>query len=177
MPEVVFRRSETLEHMQNRYDRLRDLIDDPLIPDEERSLYQQEYEELVRVELPRKSDHVAGYLRYCHENAMAAKNVREWADDAVEKWTRREKELRGLVKLVMQVSGTKSYKGAVACITLSPGRWSVDVYSMAELPLEYCKISEPKLTPNIELIKQALEGGIEVPGVRLIQGDDVLTVR
>ena len=179
MPEALAQRKrESLASMQDRGEVLLELIEDPSLPEEERSECRQELEQLLRVELPRKVDNVTGYLQYCQDMQKVGKQRLEWIAGKIAMWAKREEDLRKLVKVIMQVSGVKSYKGALSTITLKPPSGSVDVYSTAQLPLEYfLPLKPPKLEPDKFKIRRAINAGIEVPGARMIPGDDVLEVR
>ena len=170
--------NRTLAEIQDGLDDVNEMIENPATPEEMRQELRKKRDEIVRVELPRKVDAVAGYLRHCKKQAQIAKEIAEHALAGMQRWAKREEDLRNIVRAVMQVSGTKTYKGALSVITLCEPRESVEVFSLGELPLEYFHpLKPPKLAPDLDRIKRDLKAEIEVPGARLITGDDVLMVR
>jgi hypothetical protein len=77
----------------------------------------------------------------------------------------------------MQQRDLKKLEGLTAVISRSPGRKSVVIDDAAKVPASFCTVTAPQLVPNKKAIKTALDNGTEVPGARLVTGDEVLTIR
>ena len=94
--------------------------------------------------------------------------------DRVKTARRRSDWLRQYLHSHMTACGVLSIKaddGTFSAV-LSPGRdEAVEIFDVAQLPMDYMREIPAKVEPDKALIKKAIKDGFEVPGAKLIAKD------
>lgn len=91
-----------------------------------------------------------------------------------ERFDRKCDALKGLAYELMQTSGQRIITLPQATLSIRAGSRSVVVDEVADLPQGFVKFDPLPLKAEI---KKALEAGQDVPGARLVTGDETLSIR
>lgn len=83
---------------------------------------------------------------------------------------------RGNIALLMRAGNLRKAEVPSATVSVSPGRQSVLIEDAAEVPSQLMR-ETVRREPDKAAIKRQLEQGEDVPGARLVQGDDIVTLR
>jgi hypothetical protein len=97
--------------------------------------------------------------------------------ESLDRCEARKRRVREMVRYVMTKHGIDRLKGNLFSASLRPGVESVELSDGATIPAEFCTVVPAQLKPDKAAIKKAIKSGAEIPGARLVTGDDVLTIR
>lgn len=86
----------------------------------------------------------------------------------------RQERLSVFLGEILDAIGETKVALDVATVTRTKGQPKVEVIDEAEIPTQLTRV---KRSPDLVAIKAALKGGEEIPGVRLIDGKQSVTVR
>lgn len=78
--------------------------------------------------------------------------------------------LEACVRLAMEISGKSELKGETSKLALRLNPPSVFIRDFNSVPAEFCVI-KTETSHDKAAIKRAIQGGMEVPGAELVQGD------
>jgi hypothetical protein len=143
----------------------------------ERAFALAEIDTIFSTDLPKKADGICWFLGHCESEMQYAGRVIAQLQTAIERHEARQKRVRDLTKQAMQAAGIRRIQGTWQALSLRAGSDSVEIMSTADLPLEYCRITAPQLSPDKPAIKRAIKAGEEVPGARLHTGAETLMVK
>lgn len=83
---------------------------------------------------------------------------------------RRAERLREYLSNAMKANGSIESKSGLFIAKFVKNPWAVEISPNAKIPAEYLKTAPPpEPTPDKQLIAEALKGGKEIDGVRLVQ--------
>lgn len=118
-----------------------------------------------------------GYLDRFQTSLTTQEELKKEIAALQEKLGTHVSESDGLKKLMLgevKSSGEKTVKIGAIALTVTPGKDSLKVDDEKALPAQY---TTTKIVPNNAAIKAALLNGSEVPGARIVTGDDYLTIK
>lgn len=118
-----------------------------------------------------------GYLDRFQTSLTTQEEIKKEIAALQEKLGTHVSESDGLKKLMLgevKSSGEKTVKIGAIALTVTPGKDSLKVDDEKALPAQY---TTQKSVPNNAAIKAALLNGSEVPGARIVTGDDYLTIK
>lgn len=143
----------------------------------ERAFALAEIDTIFSNDLPKKADGICWFLGHCEMEMQYAGRVISQLQTAIDRHEARQKRVRELTKQAMQAAGIRRIQGTWQALSLRAGSESVEITSMSELPLEFCRVSQPSLSPDKTAIKRAIKSGEEVPGAALRTGPETLMVK
>jgi hypothetical protein len=150
--------------------------------------------ELIEREV-RKVDGIRGYLRHCEVMEAAADEERQRQSARRDQWRRRAERVKGVVLAVMEINGLTALEGNTGTLRVAvnggyaPTEIQIDVlpdnlknatirmlmseweYLLTHLPaIVYERLNSPEceVAPNMDLVRQALKDGGQVPGAHLL---------
>lgn len=103
--------------------------------------------------------------------AEARKALAATYNDAAGADTVRERKIKALMLDCLQAAGIGKWAGIAGSVSVRAGGVSTEITDAAMIPLQFMKP-----VPDVEKIKAALKAGEEVPGARLVQGEDTIGV-
>lgn len=112
---------------------------------------------------------VISHLFEAEEMLVGMKNRADDLAERKKRWERRKEFCRLLAQRVLEASGRPSIQLPEATISKQAGRESVEVTSVDDLP-QGCFVVERK--PDKKAIAEQLKSGNDVPGARLVTGED-----
>ena len=133
---------------------------------------------LMSTDLPKKIDGICWFLGQQESDMRYAERVIEMLQARILQHESRRNRVRDLTKQAMQTAGIRSIRGTWQTLSLRAGSESVEITSMADVPLEYMKpLQPPVLSPDKPAIKRAIKANIDVPGARINTGPETLQVK
>ena len=87
-----------------------------------------------------------------------------------------EAAMRKYLKDNMQMAGIKNIKCPLFSITLQKGREVAQVDDELSLPEEYVSV-KTTVAPDKRKLLADLQSGLEIPGARIVRGDDSLRIK
>ncbi len=76
--------------------------------------------------------------------------------------------------LILDATGQKKVERPRGTVSKIAGRMSVEITDSDAVPTQLCKTT---ITPDKAAIKKQIEAGEDVPGARLVRGEDSISVR
>lgn len=90
-----------------------------------------------------------------------------------ERWAKAQRAATVVLGDILDAIGERKVEHPLGTVSRTKGRASVDIFSPSDVPTQLRKPGEPDKTA----IKKNLEAGEEVPGARLVVGQDGVSVR
>ncbi len=122
-------------------------------------------------------DVIARLIRHSLEDMAssgALRDLEKQYSDRRERLVRRAMARKEAAFKLMSAIGERSIKRPEFSLSIAPGRAKVIVTDRTLLPEDYFRI---KREPNLEAIREAIDGGEVVPGATLSNREENLTVR
>lgn len=122
-------------------------------------------------ELEAKAQNVAFVARNLEALAASIKEAETAMDARRKALENRANGLRRYIADAMDFAGVRKIECPYFALKLKANPASVDVFDLAQLPMDYmCPVLPPPPAPDKAAIKAALQAGQDVPGARLVQG-------
>lgn len=83
---------------------------------------------------------------------------------------------RSAVSRVIELSGKKSFTSALFTVTLAKGREKVDIFDQGCIPDEFMEV-EVTEKPDKKRIAEAIKNGLDVPGAKIVVGENSLRIK
>jgi len=125
--------------------------------------------------LVEKSQNVAFVVRNLEASAEAIKAAEGAMADRRKAVEKRAERIRAYLLDAMRVAGIQKIDSPYFAISIKKNPPAVDVFDEAQVPTEYRKEPPPAPppAPDKKRIAEAIKGGTEVAGCRLVQGERV----
>jgi hypothetical protein len=120
-------------------------------------------------------DHISA-IKHCQSLQVGLKARIKEMQERLASFESQEEDLRSSLRHAMEETGVLNHKGIEATVFIGTKPPSVKVEAVEMLPEEYTTINID-IRPNKELIKEALQAGVEIEGATLITGLPMLTIR
>ena len=161
----------SMESLQAEIAAMLDVADDELT-EEQRAAMDQYLNELGQAE----ADKVDAFASFIREESARAKYYREESARLASKARNAEGRigyLKSKYLAIMQEHGLSKVKGNAYALSIrhTPTAVVDDDSSLDDL---YCRIIPAKREPDKRTILEALKGGVEIPGCRLVQSDSLM---
>lgn len=118
-----------------------------------------------------------GYFDQYQANVTEQEVLKKQIADLQDKLSGQVAQADGFKKLMLnevKSSGEKTVKLGSVALTVTPGKDSLKIDDESKIPAKY---TTTKIVLNNAAIKAALLNGGEVPGARIVTGDDYLTIK
>ena len=146
------------------------------IPEELRAEYEAELTRALCATRA-KRDRVGEFIRHLDSQAAFAKAESERLAGRSKDFLVMKERVCGWVKRTMELTGQKKLEGDTTTFTLRQKPPHVEITAEVLIPLDYKRHIPEHWEPDKALIREAIKAGTEVPGAKLIAGDQSLVVR
>jgi hypothetical protein len=144
---------------------------------EERAAAEDEISRVYTGEFRDKIDATAWVEQLTDAEMEARAKQIEQLNGRIDRLRARKEYLRAMVQNAMARIDVSKVKDAMHTASIRKGTERAVVDDFAAIPLEYCRISQPMIKPDLIAIKQDIQRGAEVPGARLERGAPSLQIR
>lgn len=174
--EVVPSRTATLFELVDTLSGLFDCLETAETQEETEAAH-AEIERVVSTELRSKVDGICWFDKGADDEIEHLKGIRDDIQRRIVQWQNRKEQVRDMVRCAMQRLMTDRLEGSIYKITLREGAESVDITDAGQLPAQYCRVIPQRVEPDKVRIKESLKAGNEVPGARLVRGEQIIQIR
>ena len=160
----------TMQQIEEEISNMLEIPDEELT-DEQRAAMDQYLDELATQEAD-KIDRFAAFIR---EESAHAKFMREESQRLASKARNAENRINYLkykYLSIMQEHGLEKIKGQAYSLSIKHTPTAV-IEDESNLDDLYCRIVPAKREPDKKVILEALKGGVEIPGCKLVQSDSL----
>lgn len=116
-----------------------------------------------------KATAVVAFIRNVDAEAEAYKKEEDRLREHRARLETRSANLKKYLEIEMRGCGFDEMKAGLARLKFVKNPWSVDIEPGADIPNQYLRFRDPE--PDRKALKEALENGVEIEGVRLTQSE------